>query len=177
MAMGKRVQRQESLFIMADGLPKSAGHPFYQKLNALLAEADFDRWIEQRCQQYYEHEEKRGQPSLPPGVYFRMLLVGYFEGIDSQPPPLKAQQKPKLSTATQRTLRADLRPRLRHRWHATELAEGSGERQQTLLDRRRGAQFRTNHAQTVRHRQAEDVAGPRRPCLSCTASARMALHV
>jgi transposase len=84
MAMGKRQQRQESLFIMADGLPKSAGHPFYQKLNALLAEADFDRWIERRCQQYYEHEEKRGQPSLPPGVYFRMLLVGYFEGIDSQ---------------------------------------------------------------------------------------------
>ena len=84
MAMGKRQQRQEPLFILADGLPKSAGHPFYQKLNALLAEVDFDRWIERRCQQYYEHEEKRGQPSLPPGVYFRMLLVGYFEGIDSQ---------------------------------------------------------------------------------------------
>ena len=84
MAMGKRRQRQESLFVMADGLPKSAGHPFYQKLNALLAEADFDRWIERRCQRYYEQEEKRGQPSIPPGVYFRMLLVGYFEGIDSQ---------------------------------------------------------------------------------------------
>ncbi len=84
MTMGKRRQRQESLFIMADGLPKSAGHPFYQKLNALLAEADFDRWIEKRCQRYYAQEEKRGQPSIPPGVYFRMLLVGYFEGIDSQ---------------------------------------------------------------------------------------------
>ena len=84
MAMGKRRQRQEALFIMADGLPKSAGHPFYQRLNWLLAEADFDRWIEKRCQRYYEQEEKRGQPSIPPGVYFRMLLVGYFEGIDSQ---------------------------------------------------------------------------------------------
>jgi transposase len=84
MAMGKRRQRQESLFIMADGLPKSAGHPFYQKLNALLAEADFDRWIEKRCQRFYATDEKRGQPSIPPGVYFRMLLVGYFEGIDSQ---------------------------------------------------------------------------------------------
>jgi len=69
---------------MADGLPKSAGHPFYQRLNALLAEADFDHWIERRCQRYYEQAEKRGQPSIPPGVYFRMLLVGYFEGIDSQ---------------------------------------------------------------------------------------------
>jgi transposase len=84
MAMGKRRQRQEALFVMADGLPKSAGHPFYQALNRLLAEADFDRWIERRCQRYYEQEEKRGQPSIPPGVYFRMLLVGYFEGIDSQ---------------------------------------------------------------------------------------------
>jgi len=84
MAMGKRRQRQEALFVMADGLPKSAGHPFYQALNRLLAEADFDHWIEQRCQRYYAQEEQRGQPSLPPGVYFRMLLVGYFEGIDSQ---------------------------------------------------------------------------------------------
>lgn len=84
MAMGRRRQRQESLFIMADGLPKSAGHPFYQKLNSLLAEAGFDPWIEKRCQRYYAQEEKRGQPSLPPGVYFRMLLVGYFEGLDSQ---------------------------------------------------------------------------------------------
>jgi transposase len=84
MAMGKRRERQESLFVMAEGLPKSAGHPFYRKLNELLAEANFDRWIEKRCQQFYQQEEKRGQPSIPPGVYFRMLLVGYFEGIDSQ---------------------------------------------------------------------------------------------
>jgi transposase len=84
MAMGKRRQRQEALFVMSDGLPKSAGHPFYRKLNQLLAAADFDRWIERRCQPYYEQAEQRGQPSIPPGVYFRMLLVGYFEGIDSQ---------------------------------------------------------------------------------------------
>jgi transposase len=84
MAMGKRRQRQEALFVMSDGLPKSAGHPFYQRLNAVLAEANFDHWIEKRCQRYYEQEEQRGQPSIPPGVYFRMLLVGYFEGIDSQ---------------------------------------------------------------------------------------------
>jgi hypothetical protein len=49
MAMGKRRQRQEALFITTEGLPKSAGHPFYRKLNQLLAEADFDRWIEHRC--------------------------------------------------------------------------------------------------------------------------------
>src|SRR2546422_1827021 len=84
MAMGKRKPRQESLFIATDRLAQSAGHPFYQKLNALLAEADFDRWIERRCVVYYEQEEKRGRPSIPPGVYFRMVLIGYFEGLDSQ---------------------------------------------------------------------------------------------
>jgi transposase len=84
MAMGKRKPRQESLFVPTHELGQTPGHPFYQKLNALLDEAGFDRWVEERCQQYYEHEEKRGRKSVPPGVYFRMLLIGYFEGIDSQ---------------------------------------------------------------------------------------------
>ena len=72
------------MFITATDLPRSDGHPFYKKLNQLLAEAKFDEWIERRCQQYYAQEEKRGQPSIPPGQYFRMLMVGYFENIDSQ---------------------------------------------------------------------------------------------
>ena len=84
MAMGTRKQGQKALFVGAEDLPRSAGHPFYQKLNELLAEAEFDRWIENRCRQYYISEDKRGQPSIPPGIYCRMLLVGYFEGIDSQ---------------------------------------------------------------------------------------------
>ncbi len=84
MAMGKRKPRQESLFVAADQLAQAPGHPFYQKLNALLDEAGFDRWVERRCRQYYEQEETRGRPSVPPGVYFRMLFVGYFEGLGSQ---------------------------------------------------------------------------------------------
>ena len=84
MSMGQRIDRQEELFILTEGLPKSAGHPFYKALNRLLAEADFDRWIEKRCRQYYDEPGTRGRPSIPPGVYFRMLLVGYFEGIESQ---------------------------------------------------------------------------------------------
>jgi transposase len=85
MAMGKRrEERQETLFIATDRLPKAAGHPFYQRLNGLLAEAGFDAWVEGRCRQYYETDEARGRPSIAPGIYFRMLLVGYFEGIDSQ---------------------------------------------------------------------------------------------
>lgn len=84
MAMGKRASRQESLFIATDQLAQSPGHPFYRRLNALLAEAGFDRWVEQRCRKYYEQDEPRGRKSIPPGVYFRMVFVGYFEGIDSQ---------------------------------------------------------------------------------------------
>jgi len=81
MTMGVRGDRQEALFVTADELPKSQGHPFYVKLNTLLREAGFDLWIERRCRRYYEQRERRGRPSLPPGVYFRMLLVGYFAGL------------------------------------------------------------------------------------------------
>jgi len=85
MAMGRRKEaRQETLFVTAEQLPRSQGHPFYKALNRLLAEADFDRWIEKRCEAFYEQVETRGQRSTPPGIYFRMLLVGYFEGLDSQ---------------------------------------------------------------------------------------------
>jgi len=82
MALGKRKREQQGLWVATTELPKSPGHPFYQKLNTLLAEAKFDEWIEERCRQYYH--DKIGRPSLPPGVYFRMILVGYFEGIASQ---------------------------------------------------------------------------------------------
>jgi len=84
MSMGRRKRRQKTLFVATEELARSAGHPFYRKLNELLAEAEFDRWIEGRCEPYYEAADKPGRVSIPPGTYFRMLLVGYFEGIDSQ---------------------------------------------------------------------------------------------
>ena len=65
-----------TLFISYQDLPRSGGHPFYVKLNQLLGQAGFDTWLEKRCARYYVQDEKRGQPSIPPGVYFRMLLVG-----------------------------------------------------------------------------------------------------
>jgi transposase len=82
MAQGKRKSEQQGLWIATTELPKSPGHPFYRKLNEVLAEAQFDQWIEKRCEPYYA--AKLGRPSIPPGVYFRMILVGYFEGIASQ---------------------------------------------------------------------------------------------
>ena len=83
MAMGKRKrQRQPALWIAATDVPAGPGHPFYRKLNELLAERGFDDFVEGLCAKFYH--EKLGRPGIPPGVYFRMLLIGYFEGIDSE---------------------------------------------------------------------------------------------
>jgi transposase len=71
------------LFWVASGeLPRSPGHPFYVALNRLLAESGFDRFVEEMCATYYA--DNVGRPGIAPGVYFRMLLVGYFEGLSSQ---------------------------------------------------------------------------------------------
>jgi transposase len=82
MALGKRQEEQQEMWVATTSLPKSVGHIFYRKLNRLLAEADFDRTAERMCESYYHSH--LGRPSIPPGVYFRMLLVGYYEGIGSQ---------------------------------------------------------------------------------------------
>jgi transposase len=83
MALGRRsTAHQGELFVTSADLPRSAGHPFYDRLNRLLAEHGFDAYAEDLCQPFYADGE--GRPGIPPGVYFRMLFVGYFEGIDSQ---------------------------------------------------------------------------------------------
>src|SRR5579863_295613 len=82
MALGKRKSEQQAAWVATTELPKSPGHPFYKKLNKLLAGAGFDEWLEALCAPYYSSDS--GRDSIPPGVYFRMILVGYFEGIGSQ---------------------------------------------------------------------------------------------
>ncbi len=82
MAMGKRTTEQAPMWVASTDLPVSPGHPFYAKLNAILDEAGFDRFAEEQCQQFYA--PVMGRPGLPPGRYFRLLLVGYFEGLDSE---------------------------------------------------------------------------------------------
>src|SRR5882762_11772506 len=84
MAMGKRRRRpkQASMWVATQDLPRSAGHPFYARLNQVLDTADFDRYVEALSQRFYADDV--GRPSLPPGRYFRMLLLGYFEGLDSE---------------------------------------------------------------------------------------------
>jgi transposase len=84
MAMGTRKQRekQEDLWIAHTELAAAPGHPFYQKLNELLEAERFDEFVESRCAKFYA--EKYGRPSLTPGIYFRALLIGYFEGIGAE---------------------------------------------------------------------------------------------
>jgi transposase len=80
--MGTRETDQPPLWIAASDLPASPGHPFYARLNAILNDHGFDQFVEDRCRQFYA--PVMGRPSLAPGQYFRLLLVGYFEGIDSE---------------------------------------------------------------------------------------------
>jgi transposase len=84
MAMGthEEQKQQEELWIPCTALPQGASHPFYQRLNQLLEGNGFDGYVEGRCQRFYA--PKMGRPSLAPGMYFRLLLIGYFEGIDSE---------------------------------------------------------------------------------------------
>src|SRR6476660_4657785 len=84
MAMGRRRKRirQEELWTPTESLPVSASHPFYQKLNQVLDERHFDEVVEGMCERFYA--ETIGRPGLAPGIYFRLLMVGYFEGIDSE---------------------------------------------------------------------------------------------
>jgi transposase len=83
MAMGRRpAERQADFWVPTLSLPQSPGHPFYEQLNQVLAAAGFDRFCEERCRAFYA--AKLGRPSVPPGVYFRMLMVGYFEKLPSE---------------------------------------------------------------------------------------------
>src|ERR1700686_5368862 len=84
MAMGRRKKRvrQEGLWTPTAALPVSASHPFYQRLNQILDEKKFDEYVETICEDFYSGE--LGRPGLAPGIYFRLLMVGYFEGIDSE---------------------------------------------------------------------------------------------
>src|ERR1700710_2131198 len=83
MAMGtrKKRERQESLWY-GGKLPSAPGHPFYKRLNEVLDKAGFDGFCEKSCAGFYHR--KLGRPSLAPGLYFRIMMIGFFEGLDSE---------------------------------------------------------------------------------------------
>ena len=82
--MGKKRKRnrQRSMWVATADLPQSAGHPFYARLNRVLDDAGFDTFVETQCAKFYA--EGLGRPSVTPGRYFRLLLLGYVEGLDSE---------------------------------------------------------------------------------------------
>ena len=82
--MGKRKRggRQSTIWIATNDLPTTAAHPFYERLNQILDKAGFDTHTEGLCARFYA--ETMGRPGLAPGRYFRLLLIGYFEGLDSE---------------------------------------------------------------------------------------------
>ena len=81
MGKRKRHAKQASMWVATQDLPRSAAHPFYARLNQILDEHDFDEFVERLCERFYADE---GRPGLPPGRYFRLLLIGYFEGLDAE---------------------------------------------------------------------------------------------
>jgi hypothetical protein len=82
MALGRQGDRQGDLVVTWKEMPRSPGHVFYDRLQGVLIDAGFDVFAETACKPYYA--AKMGAPSIPPGRYFRMHMVGYFEGIDSE---------------------------------------------------------------------------------------------
>jgi transposase len=82
MGTGRRRRRQEPLWVGHQELAQGPVHPFYDRVNELLEAEQFDEFAEKECAKFYA--ENNGRPSLTPGIYFRLMLVGYFEGIDSE---------------------------------------------------------------------------------------------
>ena len=82
MGLGRQGDRQKSMWINCYEMPRSKGHVFYDRLQVILLKNGFDQFVETLCASFYA--KSRGRRSIPPGRYFRMLLVGYFEGIDSE---------------------------------------------------------------------------------------------
>jgi len=81
MGTRKQRERQEGLWYRNE-LAEAPGHPFYRRLNEVLDREGFDMFCEQRCGRFYH--QKLGRPSLPPGQYFRLMMIGFFEGLDSE---------------------------------------------------------------------------------------------
>ena len=82
MGKRKRKDRQPSMWIATQDLPRSAAHPFYARLNRILEQNRFDDYVEEQCSPFYA--PTKGRPSLAPGRYFRLLMLGYFEEIESE---------------------------------------------------------------------------------------------
>jgi len=82
MGTRRKRRRQHDLWICAAALPTTVAHPFYRRVNAILDEHRFDEFVEGACRSFYA--ATMGRPSLTPGMYLRLLLVGYFEGIDAE---------------------------------------------------------------------------------------------
>jgi transposase len=82
MGLGKQNSRQQKLFYSRDEIPRSPGHVFYDRLQSIFKQYGFDRYVQDLCEPFYA--SGKGRPSIPPGRYFRMHLVGYFEDIESE---------------------------------------------------------------------------------------------
>jgi len=175
MAMGTRKdrERQEMLWLSSTEIRSTAAHPFYQRLNELLDEHGFDCFVEGECKQFYA--DKMGRPSLSPGMYFRLLLVGYFGGIDSERGIAwravdSGSPRQAVTEATRREIRANLRTHVRNRWHETNPPPRAREHSQAAGCACRRVQPELDQALPTRSRYSAGFAGPRNRHSCCAES-------
>jgi len=90
MGKRKRHAKQASMWVATQDLARSVAHPFYVRLNQILDQHDFDGYVEGLCERFYADD---GRPGLPPGRYFRLLLIGYFEGLDAERSAIAGEAK------------------------------------------------------------------------------------
>jgi hypothetical protein len=150
MATSKRSgeEKQEDIWIAHTELAVAPGHPFYKRLNELLEGAGFDEFVEGLCARFYH--ARLGRPSLRPGVYFRALLVGYFEGIDSERGiAWRVADSQELTPAAGRADRTQLRALLRDRRNATLPSAGAAEHSETAVDPRGSVQPESDSAKAA----------------------------
>jgi hypothetical protein len=179
MALGRQRDRQSEMLASWSEMPHSPGHAFYDRLQAERVAAGFDGFVEGLCATHYA--ARRGRLSLPPGRYFRMLLVGYFEGIDSERGlewRRRLQSRPDHAPAdrrrdTQGVPGQPLRLPRRHH-HAERLPDAPADRRRRPSDRRHRRQLQAKPLK-LKHdfingliglsRKRAQTASPQRPSM------------
>jgi hypothetical protein len=74
--------REAGLDVDGDPGPAAQRRPsVLRATEQILDQHNFDGYVEDLCERFYVHG---GRPGVPPGRYFRLLLIGYFEGLDAE---------------------------------------------------------------------------------------------
>jgi len=80
----KKTQEQKEFWVVADRLAKATPSRFYELLNGTLERMKFAEQVWASCAPDYADATRGGRPGIDPVTYFKMLMIGFFEGIASE---------------------------------------------------------------------------------------------